>query len=246
MGRTTVRTEGRSPQARLALALLLGIAVVGCGSLTAGGFGEATVVMSGDAPDQTSQASTSAPHPAIVGSEEPSVANSEGTALGEPATVSGPSAGDALLPTDHDDDPEGELDVELSVFLVAADGDLVPVTDGVVRVRVDLDGVQEPEIGSTTVEARGYTGLRMIFTEIEAEVEAGLIIDGQPVIGLIDVEIDDANLPVTKAIDVEVAEGGRVELLIDLNADSWLLAVDPVTMTVDAQVFADLVTVRVR
>lgn len=229
MGRTTDRTEGRTRRARPALALFLGIASVACGNLTAGGVGEATVVMSGDAPDQTSHASTSAPQPAIVSSEDPSVASST----------------DAL-PTDHDDDPRGELDAELSVFLVAADGDVVPVTDGVVRVRVDLDGVREPEIGSTTVEARGYTGLRMVFTEIEAEVEGGLIIDGQPVIGLIDVEIDDVNLPVEKTIDVEVAEGGQVELLIDLNADSWLLAVDPVTMTVDPQVFADWVTVRVR
>ena len=37
-----------------------------------------------------------------------------------------------------------------------------------------------------------------------------------------------------------------VEILVDLNAASWLQAVDPTTSSVDATVFADLITVSVR
>lgn len=200
-------------------ALLIWALASGCGNLTAGGVGEASVAMSADAPDDG--------------------------AAPQMSVVSGPA------PTSHDDDdddPEGQLEADLSVFLVAADGDLVPVTDGQVRVRVDLQGVEEPEIGSRTVTATTYTHLRIVFTEIEVEVDAGLIINGEPVLGEIDVEIDDVSLTVERPINVEIADGERVELLIDLNADSWLQAVDPTTIppTVDAQLFADLVTVRVR
>lgn len=224
------RHQGR----RLTGALLLagGLAVLtACGNLTAGGIGEATVVMSGDAPDEsTAPQSAIVSQPAKTQSWEPA-----GTDLG----TSDPA------PTDHDD-AEGQLEADLTVYLVSAEGELTPVTDGEVEVRLDLDGVEEPEIGSRTVNATSYSALRMVFTEIEAQVEAGLIIDGQPVTGPIDVEIDDVTLTVEKALSLEVADGERVELLIDLNAESWLLAVDPVTNTVDAQTFADLVTVRVR
>lgn len=218
-----------------ALLLAGGLAVLtACGNLTAGGIGEATVVMSGDAPDDG--AAGTAPQTAIV--SQPMSIESWGLSSTD-STSSGPA------PTDHDD-AEGQLEADLTVYLVSADGQLTPVTDGEVEVRLDLDGVEEPEIGSRTVTATSYSALRMVFTEIEAQVEAGLIIDGQPVTGLIDVEIDDVTLTVEKALSLEVADGERVELLIDLNAESWLLAVDPVTNTVDAQTFADLVTVRVR
>lgn len=206
--------------------LLLGAlgVLAGCGNLTAGGVGEAAVSMSGDAPDDGSS-----PQMAVVS---------------DPSS----SSMDLLDPTlsDHDDDPEGDVEAELSVFLVAEDGTATALTDGDVRVRVDLEGVEEPEIGSRRVSAGTYTALRMVFTEIEAEVEAGLIIDGELVTGLIEVDIDDANLPVERILDLEIPDGGSADLLIDLNSESWLEAVDPLTNTVDAQVFADLVTVRVR
>lgn len=215
-----------------ALLLLLGLpTLIACGNLTAGGIGEASVAMSGDAPDDGS-----APQTAVV-SQPSSIQSWQPTGTG--LDSSGPA------PTDHDD-PEGQLEADLTVYLVSAEGELTPITDGEIEVRLDLDGLEEPEIGSRTVAATGYTTLRMVFTQIEAQVDAGLIIDGQSVTGPIDVDIDDLTLTVDKALSLEVADGERVELLIDLNAESWLLAVDPVTSTVDAQTFADLVTVRVR
>lgn len=195
-------------------AILVAAALSACGNLTAGGVGEASVAMSGDAP--------------------------EGGPAPQMALVSGPAS------TDHlDDDPEGEVEAELAVFLVAESGALVPITDGEVRVRVDLQGVEEPEIGAQRVAAATYTDLRIVFREIEAEVDAGLIIGGEPVTGPIDVEIEGI-LTIDRPIDIVIGDGERVELLVDLNADSWLQAVDPLLLTVDAQVFADLVSVRRR
>lgn len=214
------------PRMRRATTLLVLGALAGCGNLTAGGIGEASVAMSGDAPDDASS-----PQMAVVS---------------DPTSESLDLLGGALA--DSDDNPEGEVEAELSVFLVAEDGTAIPLTDGDVRVRVDLKGVEEPEIGSRRVSAGTYAALRMVFTEIEAEVSDGLIINGQPVVGIIDVEIEHVNLVVERSLNLDIPDGGRVELVIDLNSEDWLQAVDLLTVppSVDAQVFADLVTVRVR
>jgi hypothetical protein len=53
-------------------------------------------------------------------------------------------------------------------------------------------------------------------------------------------------LPVTRAIDLDIADGSSVELVVDLNAPAWLQAVDPLTGLVDESVFAALVDVAVR
>lgn len=202
------------PLLRGVLALVSVGALAGCGNLTAGGVGEATVAMSGDAPDEGAS-----PQMAVVG---------------------GPA------PTDHDsDDPEGELEADLTVLLVSSDGGTLALTDGEVRVRVDLQGVEEPTIGSRVVAAGTYTSLRIVFTEIEVEIDAGLVVGGVEIVGPVDVEFETA-LTVDRAIDVTIEDGERAELLIDLNAEGWLQAVDPVTLTVDATVVADLVAVRRR
>ena len=207
----------------LALALGLTVAVAGCGNLTAGGAtGEASVVVSGDAPD---------PSPALsVGESTPWSA----------AGTSGP------FPTDHDDDdPEGELEAEFSLFLVADDGTPVPLTDGDVEIRIDLQGLAEPEVAERIVAAGQYIALRIVFSEIEVEVDAGLFIDGEPVVGAIDIDID-TNLVVDKSLDLHIGDDERVVLVIDLNAASWLQAVDPVAKTVDPQDFAGLIAVTLR
>lgn len=205
-----------------ALGALLLAAVTACGNLTAGGAtGEAFVVLSGDVPDAVPALASGVGESLALGVERPAASS-------------------------HDDSPEGEIEVELRLLLVAEDGDLVPLTDTDVRVRVDLEGVRESEIADQVVSAARYTGLRLVFTEIEVEVDAGLIINGVPVTGSIRVELDDISLTFTKPLDFAIGDQERIGLIIDLNAADWLQAVDPVTATVDAQVFVDFVTVSVR
>jgi len=226
------RLEGVTRIARaVALAALLAAAGA-CGDLTAGGFGEASVRLSGDAPD--------------------TLVPLRATRLSAPAPAPSPAAAGPTTTEDDggddgdDDQPEGEVETELTLFLVLEDGGVIALTDTDVRVRVDLEGVEEPEIALQTVSAASYSSLRMVFTDIEVEVDAGLVIMGDTIMGEIDVEFDDVILAVEKPLSLEIADDERVELLIDLNAASWLRAVDPVTRTVDAQVFADLVTVTIR
>jgi len=197
--------------------VLVGIGA--CGNLTAGGLAEIEVQLSGDA-------AATVPSPAI---------------LSAPTTA---AAASGRMEAEGDT-PEGEVEAEFTVFLEAANGDLLAVTDSAVRLRVDVEGVRKDEVGPLLLPAAMYTALRIVFTEIEVEIDAGLIINGVPVTGVIDVELK-GDLTVTRPLTLDLSPDEHAILVIELNAASWLQAVDPVTATVDAQVFASLVTVSVR
>lgn len=202
----------------VALAILLVLS--GCGNLTAGGVtGEATVAVSGDA--------------------EPASADAA-----EMPTRSGHDEDD-----DEDDDAdeaEGEIAAELRIFLIAGDGSSVELSDGEIEVEVDVQGREEPEVVQTVIPALTYTGLRVVFTEMEVEIDSGLIIDGLPVLGAIDIELDDGILVVERPLDLVLQDRGEVRILIDLNARSWLLAVDPLLQRVAEQIVANAIEVRLR
>jgi len=205
------------------------VSVGACGNLTAGGIGEAVVVVSGDSPEALATAVRSDALPMTV-APSPAVA-----ALAGPAT------------TDHEDDqPEGQLEATMLLFLVTSDGALVALSDDEVEVSVDLEGVEQDETLPRELPAAAYTDLRIVFLQIEVEVDAGLVIGGVPVTGPIDIELESDSLVVTKPIGLSIDDEESVEILIDLNAASWLQAVDPNTSTVDASVFAELIAVVIR
>jgi len=199
----------------------IAITLAGCGNLTMGGFGSATVIVSGDAPDLNQSLS-------VVGTPS-------GLAPSSPATASGSSS----------NDPEGQIEVDFLLYLVSETGAATRLGEEV-EVRLDLRGDTEADAIEQQVPVARYTSLQIVFTDIRVQVDAGLIINGVPVTGEIRIEYDDVTLLVEKTIDVDVSEGGAVELVIDLNAPAWLEAVDPTTATVDASVFADLLAVGTR
>lgn len=199
-----------------ALTVLAGLSAAGCGNLTAGGFtAEATVIVTGDAPSAA-------------------------------ASPLAPAAGMAVMgptPTSHEDDLEGEVEVEFLLHLITESGSAVQLGEEI-RVRVDLRGENEMDVVSEIVPATQYSELRIVFTDIEAEV-SGLVIDGVPV-SEVRVELEDLSLLVIRPINLNVGPGARVELVVDLNTPTWLQAVDPLTGTVDESVFGDLVGVVIR
>ena len=189
--------------------------LAGCGNLTAGGLtGEATVTVSGDAPD----AQGTAPQRAV---------------------------GLPPFPAQHDV-PEGEVRADFFVDLVAANGDEVSMSEDQISIRVDVQGRQELDVAVQTVPATLYTQIRIIFTDIRVEVESGLIINGVPVVGEVEVELEDVALVVTRPLNLDIGDGESVFLLIDLNANSWLQAVDPLLGVIMEEVFGDAVSVAVR
>lgn len=221
--------RGRQLVHILLLSALLGSAS-SCGNLTAGGIGEAVVVVSGDSPEALA---------AAVVTDVPSNAS----VLPQPAALAsgGPAA------SDHDEDqPEGQLEAEMLLFLVAEGGALIPLSDDEVEVSVDLEGVEQDETLPRELPAGRYTGLRIVFLQIEVQVDKGLVIGGETIKGSIDIEMESDSLTVTKPLNLSIDDQESVEILIDLNAASWLQAVDPSTSTVDATVFAELIAVVLR
>jgi hypothetical protein len=221
--------RGRQVVRFLLLSALLGSAG-SCGNLTAGGIGEAVVVVSGDSPEALAAAVVTGVPSSVLAFPQPAALASGGPAA-----------------SDHDDDqPEGQLEAEMLLFLVAEGGELIPLSDDEVEVSVDLEGVEQDETLPRELAAGRYTGLRIVFLQIEVQVDAGLIIGGEPITGPIDIELESDSLAVTKPLNLSIDDQESVEILIDLNAASWLQAVDPSTSTVDATVFAELIAVVVR
>lgn len=230
------RAWGR-PARVATLAVTLGWAALtaGCGNLTAGGVAEAEVTVSGDAPDQASGADTYRP-PSLAGALPWS-------GLGASARS---AAVDPAAPRARDDEPEGEVEVEFGIYLVTAEGPEIPLDEDV-RVRVDIRGRTEATaVRRRTIPAATYSAIRVVFTEIEAEVDEGLIIGGRPVEGPIVVELEGESLVVEQGPEFQVPAGGVVDVLLDLNSTAWLRAADPAVNRVARNIFRNALQLRVR
>jgi hypothetical protein len=214
----------RAPRA---LALVLAMGAAACGNLTVGGFGEASVSVSGDAPEDAQQpmSASAAPAPRMsMQSELPS--------------------GAIVASLDDDDDIEGHIEIEFSLSLIDESGGVVQLGDDELQVNVDLRGDVEAEpVDRQLIPAVRYVELRVVFHEIEVEVQ-GLVINGQ-VVPTVDIEIDEPTLVVTRSVDLNVQGGERVSLLVDLNSLTWLELVNPLTGLIDGTEFASLIDVAV-
>ncbi len=210
---------------RASIAASLALALGSCGgNVTAGGFGEVQVTVSGDAPD------TQGASPTHFRSLSP--------AFGSVPRMAG---------DDHEDDPEGNIEMEILLYLLRADGGAVAVTDTEIRVELDLAGSVERDVVRTQVPAQHYVGVRILFTELEVEVDGGVIINGVAIKGPIEVELeDDEVIEVERALNLQVRDGERIEVLLDMNARIWLAAIDPDLRVVAERVVAEAIRVQVR
>ncbi len=96
------------------------------------------------------------------------------------------------------------------------------------------------------VTATHYSQMRIVFTDIRVDVADGLIINGDTIVGEVRVELKDTALTVTRPVNLNIRDGDSVFLLLDLNANTWLQAVDPVLKVIAEDVFGDAVSVVVR
>jgi hypothetical protein len=220
----------RRASTRPGLTLLCAAALGACGNVTAGGFGEAEVYMSGDAEGGQPTAVGTTRSSAVGGAEEGSV----------PPPVQ-QIVGAGL---------QGDVEVTASFFLGRGGGSLVQLTpDGDVTVSSDLGGMQAPKAADQVVPADSYGEVVVVFTEVTAHVTGGLEIDGVPFAGSVTVDLGSGGLDVTRAVAIVIEEGGLAEVLVDLNADGWIPLLDvltPTTGTVAAEDFAAAVTITER
>lgn len=164
----------------------------------------------------------------------------------DPSGTSPPSAASVISRQQEDDDAEGELEAEFTLTLIEEGGRAVPLTEQPIQIEVDVRGSREVDVVRRTVPAVRYEALRIDFTDIEVEIESGLVIDGVPVVGEIEVELEGETLTITRPIQLDLGEGDVVELLVDLNSQSWLRATDPDLRRVARAIVRDAIAIRIR
>lgn len=139
----------------------------------------------------------------------------------------------------------GTLTLGIQVFVLHPPGRWVEVTDGPQEVVMDLESVEPVTLARATVAAGRYRGVRTVFRRVEANVVRGLIVDGQPVIGLVRVQLGDGGaLVVDDPTEVEVPVGGEASLLVDLHTTRWLRLLNLELRQVTASDFQGQVRLR--
>lgn len=141
----------------------------------------------------------------------------------------------------------GDVTATASLEIRQAGGPTVELTPlGPFTATADLEGTQEPLVADEMVPAGRYDSVRIVFTQVSADVTAGLEIGGVQFAGLVTVDLPTGGLEVVLPLDLDVPDGGLAAFVVDLNADAWVPLADAATGTVDPADFAAAVAVSLR
>lgn len=155
--------------------------------------------------------------------------------------------GSASLDESSSGQLEGDLEIDAAVWLVTEDGDLVPLTNGVVPGSFRIEGPADVLIGREDVEARTYSGVRIQFRRVTALVENGLIVNGTPVVGPVSVDLGaTGSIMVERAVELTIERRATHTLVVDLDAHEWLPATVLPGRTVPGFIFSIAVDVSLR
>lgn len=141
----------------------------------------------------------------------------------------------------------GTVSVQVQLSVRAPDGTWIELTRGPSPASVDIEGTLELEVGRRRLDVGTYDSVRVQFRRVEADVTEGLVIDGLPLVGRIAVDFGAKDtIEVERTVAVTVREGAVVELVVDLNSDTWLRGANPVARVVPPGIFRNAIEVRVR
>jgi hypothetical protein len=128
-----------------------------------------------------------------------------------------------------------------------ATGQWTEVTEGIRDLTLDLRGHTERRVGIKFVEGGRYTRFRVVFSRVQAVVIGGLVVGGVPISGEVNVDLGaQSSLTVEREVLIEVERDGALDVVMDLNASTWLASLSVVTLTVPGAALAEAVAVRVR
>jgi hypothetical protein len=143
---------------------------------------------------------------------------------------------------------DGQLTAQLRVYLRGArTGEWIEISDGVRDITLDLNGQAERRVGVRFLDSGRYSGCRVVFTRVEANVTGGLIVGGVPILGLVRVDLGtQGTLTVERGLVLDVEARREQDIVLDLAANTWLPRLSLTTRTVAAAALRDAVGVRVR
>ncbi len=223
--------RGRSPWVRLTTLSILAL-VGGCGNLTSGGFGEVEVVLTPDVVEGMAEMALTrwAASPGLPADAEPDLA---------PFPVRpAASDGDAI---------EGLLVVWVRSFARRDAGDWEELTDGFQQLTLSLQDPEVAQVARRSLPEGRYEAVRTVFARVHAQVIRGLDVNGEPVTGLVRVDLGpDGTLTVEESVPFEVRERETVRLTLEMQSRAWLRLVDAVQRRVGGDQFRQVFRVRVR
>ena len=141
--------------------------------------------------------------------------------------------------------PAGTVNVQATVTLLTNSGGAQELTSEAAGATLDLGSTSKTNLARGDVSSIRYATARVEFTKIEANVTSGLVVGGIDLVGTVRVAMTQP-VVVERPIELTVVEEGHHEVEIDLNAESWLTAIDPITRTVPAAAFRSAVTIQAR
>lgn len=207
---------------KAALAILSICILAACGNLTAGGFGETSILVTseGEGEDQ----------PAPSAQASPSSPSSQSSQL---------EGADPLLP----DELAGTLQVTLRVYFLDTSNFWTEVTNGPVSMTLPLSDGGLEEAVKRRINTGLYSQMRMVFSTIEADVTGGLFIGGIPLLGTVHVPTG-SDVIIERPLDLFIDDRDPVSVVIELNAGEWLQTASLVDAVVTPEDFASSVSVR--
>jgi hypothetical protein len=155
------------------LLAVLAMAPVACGgNLTSGGLSDVEVFVAGNDPGESGRTTATAAAPLVLPLQGPAPVEARAPGLQvAPGTIL------------------GTVTVVLQVELMGSDRRWVQITDGPQAVTVGLTGTNRSLLAARPLGAGRYIRARTTFLRVEAEVEQGLVVEGEEVTGTIPVEL---------------------------------------------------------
>lgn len=143
----------------------------------------------------------------------------------------------------------GTVSFDARVYVQTSAGAWLELTDGAAEsVTVDASGHGESRtFASERLEAGSYSRVRVVFEDVDAQVNGSVQIGTGLLSGAVTVDMQSDNqVVVEREVNVTARTAATTRLLVNLNADAWLSRANAQTKTVSEAEFASAVAVTAR
>jgi hypothetical protein len=184
-------------------------------------------------------------------------AEAEVTVWGDEEVAAAPAPGgsddaDATAPNGPALQPaspfEGTVTLRVRAFLLSG-GFPLSISGGDREIEVDVNGDAPVSLGSFLITTGIYQGLRVVFTEIRADLTAGLGSGETTGGGVVTVDLGEEELlALEEDAQLLLRDDVRLEVTVELHAPIWLATVAalPSPRVVTAGAFLDAVSLQIR